>query len=103
MPVQVEWLIPKRVILSTFSGAIRLEDIEGWLAIQMKMVDEGTPIVHHISDSLQIKSIEIRLKTFQTLMKAVNKSEHFGWHLEITTNPINRMTASFASQFAGVR
>src|SRR5688572_8505760 len=103
MPVQIEWLIPKRVIMSRFSGVISLEDIEGWLAILTKMVDEGTPLVHHISDNLQIESIDVSLKTFQVLIKGIKKADHFGWYLSVTTNPINRMIAALVSQFAGIR
>src|SRR5689334_10111629 len=102
MTIQVEWLIPHRVIISHLSGVIRLEDVESLLAQQKKMVEEGTPLVHHISDGLQIKSIEIRLKTFQLLMKGVSMSENFGWHIDVTSNPVTRMTATLVSQFLPV-
>jgi hypothetical protein len=103
MPIQVEWLIHKRVIISRFAGVIRLEDMEAVLAQQAKLVEEGTPLVHNISDSLQIKSIEIRLKTFQLLMKGLPVSEKFGWHIDVTNNPVTRMTSTLVSQFLPVR
>jgi hypothetical protein len=103
MPIHVEWLIPQRVIISHLSGVIRLQDVETLLAQQQKFVAEGTPLVHHISDGLQIKSIEIRLKTFQLLMKGVPMSEKFGWHIDVTNNPVTRMTSTLVSQFLPVR
>ena len=102
MPVQVEWLIPNRVIISHLFGVIRLEDVESLLAQQQNFVAEGCPLVHHISDGLNIKSIEIRLKTFQLLMKGVPMSPKFGWHIDVTTNPVTRMTSTLVSQFLPV-
>lgn len=103
MPIQVEWLIPNRVIMSRMSGVISVEDIEGWLVSLTKMVNEGTPLVHHIGDNLQIESIEVSLKTLQVLIKGIKKADHFGWYLSVTTNPINRMMSALTSQFAGIR
>lgn len=102
MAIEIDWLIPNRIILSKFTGTMTLEDVEGWLEIQMKMVEEGTPLVHHISNSLELDWVEIRLKTFQTLMKGISKSENFGWHIEITKNPVNRMVSNIVTQFAKV-
>lgn len=102
MPYQRSWLVEKRVALTRFYGNLTLEDVERFIVEQKEAVEIGIPLVHHISDGREIEKIELKLRTFQLLLNGIQPSERFGWQVEVTVNPMNRMISSIVGQFAGV-
>lgn len=102
MPISHEWLVEDRVILTTMLDVVTENEIEEWLQNQQEMVAKGTPLVHHISDGLQLEKMDVNLKTFYKMITAIPRTKNFGWHIEVTTSPISKVTSSIVSRFAGV-
>ena len=78
-------------------------DLLDWLTIQPQMVKAGTPLVHHISHSLEIERWQLTIVSLKKLVQGFKHNDDFGWHIEITNNPMGKMLGSFATQFAGIR
>jgi hypothetical protein len=103
MPYKMIWLVPERVIMTQFWGRVTLEDVQGFVDELEAKIEEGTPLIHHISDGLEIEKIEIKLKTFQLFLRGMRPPAKMGWHIEVTRNPINLMISALANQFAHIR
>jgi hypothetical protein len=103
MPYSVSWLVQDRVILTRFHGIVTEQDLIEWLTVQPEMVKSGTPLVHHISYSLEIERWQLSIASLKKLVQGFKKNEDFGWHVEVTSNPMGKMFGSFATQFAGIR
>lgn len=103
MPYHMKWFVQKRVILTQFWGNVTRDDILQFISELEGKIEEGTPLIHHISDGLEIEKLNIDLKTLQLMLKSMKPSETMGWHIEVTRSPINRMIGAIANQFAKIR
>lgn len=102
MPYQIRWLVEKRVLMTTLSGNLSTAELHAFIAEITLMVQSGTPLVHHISDSLNLGKVEMSFAGFRHLSKVINLSKEILWQVDINHNPVNKMLASVASQFFGV-
>ena len=103
MPYTMRWLVDKRVVLTEFEGGITADDLREFVAELKQYISEGTPLVHHISNSHQIKKVEMSLGTLRSVAGAAAVIGQLGWQIDINTNPINKMFAGIGAQFAGIR
>lgn len=103
MPHEIQWLVEKRVILCTFHGTIHAEELEQFIGEVRSAAQTGIPLVHLITDSLDLQKLEISLATLKSLAQAAKMAGELGWIIDINRNPVNRMFAGLAAQFAGVR
>lgn len=103
MPHEIQWLVEQRVILCTFHGTIHAEELEQFITEVRSMARTGIPLVHLITDSLDLQKLEISLAAMKNLAQAAKMAGELGWIVDINRNPINRMFAGLSAQFAGVR
>lgn len=103
MPYKTSWLIPERIVITKLWGNVSLEDVQNISKEVEEKVEEGTPLVHHISDSLDAERFEFSLKTFQVMFRSARPLEGMGWQISVTRNPINRMTSAIVNRFVRTR
>jgi len=103
MPHKVSWLVADRVLLTQFHGVITSAELGSFMEQVLDMARSGTPMVHHISDSIALERVEFSLATARAMLKGRSLISELGWQIDINRNPINKMFAGIISQFAGVR
>jgi len=103
MPHEMRWLVDKRVVLTTFHGNITAEELTQFVTEIKAYIADGTPLVHHISNSLDLQKVEFSLGTISSVAKAASIIGQLGWQVDVNINPINRMFANLGSQFANIR
>jgi hypothetical protein len=103
MPHTTRWLVDKRVIYVEFEGRITKEELQQFVDEVKALLDEGIPLVHLITNSLDMEKVDISMGTLRTLAGAYNLTGQLGWTVDINNNPILKMFAGISSQFAGVR
>lgn len=103
MPHTVSWLVDDRVLMTQFQGVITGAELGTFIEEVLTLARTGTPMVHHISDSMALERVEFSLGTARNLLKGRQLVSELGWQIDINRNPINKMFAGIISQFAGVR
>jgi len=103
MPHTLSWLVDDRVLMTRFHGVITSGELGTFIEEVLTRARTGTPMVHHISDSVALERVEFSLSTARTLLKGRQLVNELGWQIDINRNPINKMFAGIISQFAGVR
>lgn len=103
MPHKIIWVVDKRVLLTTFNGVITAEELSRFIADVRAEIKQGTPLVHHISNSLGMEKVQFSLKTLQTLTSAVKMTGELGWQVDINQNPMNKFFANLGGQFVRLR
>ncbi|MBC8170452.1 MAG: hypothetical protein H7X77_02230 [Anaerolineae bacterium] len=103
MPYHIDWLVKDRVLLTTFSGVLTLDELIEFIDTIMLEIQQGQPMVHHVSNSLGMERVEFSLKTLQTLTRAKKIVDALGWQIDINRNPLLKMISGIASQFANAR
>lgn len=103
MPHTTQWIVEKRVLYSVFHGKITAEELHLFINAVRSEIREGTPMVHHISNSLDLERVEMSLATFKNLTGAYKMAGELGWQVDISRNRLNRMFVSMATQFTNVR
>jgi hypothetical protein len=101
MPYQTEWYIENRIILTTYTGDIRIEDIHGQIAETHTLIEQGIPLIHSIIDLSQIDkwpSLNV-VNEFRSMdIEAVR--ERIGWSIIIANNVLLKFgSALFAPIF----
>lgn len=104
MPYRIEWIVEKRVLLTTFSGKVTKAELCKFIEQIRDEIRSGQPLIYHISDSLDLEKVEISLLALQQLIKSISTFSELSWQIDINyPRALNTMLAAFASQFAGVR
>jgi hypothetical protein len=97
------WLVPKRVLYARFIGRLTIDELEVFVAEQHEQLASTSEYVHFINDATQVEGMEFSLKMLQTFTRQLERPDNFGWHIDVIPQTLNRMFASLAGQFAGVR
>ncbi|HLV34728.1 MAG TPA: hypothetical protein VKY59_06440 [Spirillospora sp.] len=101
MPIEVEWFVPRRVILQRFYGEITLEDIRQSDELIEPLMAEGIPLIHTIIDASEVES-HPSMKDIQNA--ATNtKYEGEGWRVLVGAGAIARFIGSIILQLMGQR
>ncbi|HEX2620935.1 MAG TPA: hypothetical protein VHL11_12330 [Phototrophicaceae bacterium] len=103
MSYYIDWLVKDRVLLTTFSGIITLDEINEFIDSLFMASRNGKPPVHHISNNLGIQGIEFSLKALQTLTMAKQMTYGMGWQIDVNRNTMLELVSSIASQSSGAR
>ena len=103
MPHKTRWLVEKRVIYVAFEGRITEAELRQFVGEVETMLDEGVPLVHLMTNSLEMEKVDISLGTLRALAGAYNLTGQLGWTVDINSNPVLKMFSGISSQFAGVR
>jgi len=97
------WIVERRVLYTHFSGNISQPELEGYMNDIVVEIPKGIPMVHQITNSLEMGKVEVSLKTLQTLINGYKMVSALGWNIDINRNPINKMFAGIGSQIARAR
>lgn len=99
MPYQMQWIVEKRVILSTFSGIVTRDELLTFINTMLVEVRKGTAPVFHISDSLNLKKVELSLKALLDLVKTFRVFTELGAQIDINrARTVNTFFASAAAK-----
>ena len=98
MAAQIFWYIDKRVIYERFHGEVTLEEFTDSVTAVEEMCAEGTPLIHVITDLLDITK-------WPPLLKLSGAASHetlpgMGWTIIIVNNPALRLISAVVTQFA---
>lgn len=103
MSHEIVWLVDKRVLVTTFSGVVTMEEVETFtIEIQKMIAEEGEPKVHHISDSRGMERVQFSMAALRVMSQAGKMMKSLGWQVDVNTNVMNKMFANFGAQFAGL-
>lgn len=103
MAYTIQWVVPNRVLYSEFHGVISGDELRSFLQDISTQMEAGTPMVHHISNSLDLERVTFSLGAARGMSMAFQLTKMMGWQVDINENKVNRMFADIMSQFAGVR
>lgn len=103
MPHTLRWMVPNRVIYTEFHGKISQAELEHFISEVRALAPQGTPLVHHLSNSLGMEKVEFSLAALQTLARAAKMAGELGWNVDVNRNPLLRMFSNFGAQFANAR
>lgn len=103
MPYQLDWLVPKRIVLLTYQGTITETELHESDAALCRFYDEGDANAAHIH---QICILDGSSKTSLAQLTALKWPKHprNGWMIGIgKTNSIERIIGGFAAQLLKMR
>ena len=104
MPYQVRWIVPDRVLLTTFSGVLTQAELKAFIAEVVQLITNGQPPVFHISDSLAMERVDVSLGVLTGLVKAVPTLTGLGAQIDINSpRAINTFLANIGSQLLKLR
>jgi len=101
MPYQTTWYIEKRIILTSYTGIIHVEDIRGQIGETHAMIEQGTPLIHSIIDLSQIeKWPPLSVVNEFRSMDIESVRERIGWSIIVANNVVLKFgSALFAPIF----
>ena len=83
MAITLEWLIEDRVILSTLSERVTINELRMWRRDIQDMIAIGIPSVHLVCDSRQLEHQNFDFKVFQQMIPGILKLDNFGWYIPV--------------------
>jgi hypothetical protein len=93
MPVQINWYIPERVLLATYSGDVSREDILKQYQDGIKLCDSvSSPCVHMIVDLADMTSFPKTISDYKGTFG--EKARNAGWVVLVGDNKIVRLLSS---------
>ena len=102
MPVEVSWYIEDRIIYSSYSGNVTIDDVRKGTQAVKKLAYEGTPLVHNIADMLEIDTFPKNIRQIRSVIEQLDNNI-LGWTLIINHNKLLRFIVSSISQLAKAR
>lgn len=101
MTYEISWNVPGRVILIKYPETVDMADVEAISDQLGKMLEEGEPPVHLISDSREMQTTPTNIKELRQVMKIFRRSE-WGWIIMVGANRMGEFIMGIMSQFFGV-
>jgi len=95
MPYKVEWLVEKRVVLSTYEGIMTLEDARGQVKEANALLRQGIPLTHSVIDMSKVEklpSLQSASEFMSTDLSDVR--DKLGWTTVITNNKFLKFASS---------
>ena len=101
MPYKTEWYVEKRIILTSYTGIINVEDIRGQIDETHALIEQGTPLIHSIIDLSQIeKWPPLNVVNEFRAMNIESVRERIGWSIIVANNVVLKFgSALFAPIF----
>ena len=101
MPYQTVWYVEKRIILTSYTGIINVEDIRGQIDETHALIEQGTPLIHSIIDLSQIeKWPPLNVVNEFRAMNIESVRERIGWSVIVANNVLLKFgSALFAPIF----
>lgn len=103
MPYRMTWIVPKHVLLTTFSGLVTQEELQQFIIDIRNQLHQGTPPLYHISNSLAMEKVGMSLKALTGLVKSVRLFATLELQIDINhRGGINTFFAALAPQMVGI-
>jgi hypothetical protein len=101
MPYQTRWYVEKRIIVTTYTGIIHIEDIRGQIDETHVLIEQGTPLIHSIIDLSQIeKWPPLNVVNEFRSMNIESVRVRIGWSIIVANNVVLKFgSALFAPVF----
>ncbi|MBA3870669.1 MAG: hypothetical protein H0X30_16135 [Anaerolineae bacterium] len=101
MPYKTGWYVEKRIILTSYTGIINVEDIHGQIDETHALIEQGIPLVHSIIDLSQIeKWPPLNVVNEFRAMNIESVRERMGWSIIVANNVVLKFgSALFAPIF----
>ncbi len=104
MPYQTGWYVESRIILTRYTGIIRVEDIRGQIDETRTLIEEGTPLVHSIIDLGQIeKWPPLNVVNEFRSMDIESVRERMGWSIIVANNMVLKFGSSLFAPIFNLR
>jgi hypothetical protein len=98
MPYQATWYAHKRVMLLRLLGNVTLDDAAEAHRCIVQFLNEGTPLVHILTDLSEVEQFPTNLAALQRVMPPIDNS-NLGWMLIYGAgNPMLRFVTSTITQ-----
>jgi hypothetical protein len=95
MPYKVEWLVEKRVVLSTYEGILTIEDARAQVQEANVLLRQGIPLTHSIVDMTKVEklpSLQLASEFMSTDMTDIR--DKLGWTVVVTNNKFLKFASS---------
>lgn len=104
MAYRMVWIVPNRVLLTTFEGDITQMELQQFVADIRDRVRNGEAPVYHISNSLDMGKVHLSLKALGDLIKNVSVFAELGAQIDINKpRSLNAFLASLGSQLIRIK
>ena len=104
MPYQTGWYVESRIILTRYTGIIRVEDIRGQIDETRTLIEEGIPLVHSIIDLSQIeKWPPLNVVNEFRSMDIESVRERMGWSIIVANNMVLKFGSSLFAPIFNLR
>ncbi|MBE2194577.1 MAG: hypothetical protein IAE83_10420 [Anaerolinea sp.] len=104
MAYRMVWIVPNRVLLTTFEGDVTQIELQQLVADIRDRVRSGEAPVYHISNSLNMGKVHLSLKALGDLIKNVSIFAELGAQIDINKpRSLNAFLASVGSQLIRVK
>ncbi|CAG1011855.1 hypothetical protein ANRL4_04511 [Anaerolineae bacterium] len=104
MAYRMVWIVPNRVLLTTFEGDVTQIELQQFVADIRDRVRSGEAPVYHISNSLNMGKVHLSLKALGDLIKNVSIFAELGAQIDINKpRSLNAFLASVGSQLIRVK
>ena len=99
MPYQMIWIVPNRVLLTTFSGVVSQTELQGFIADIGAEFVKCEPPVYHISNSLEMEHVKFSFKALSEMVKTAKHLSKIKAQIDINySRALNTFLASLGSQ-----
>lgn len=99
MAYRIDWLVPRKVLLSTFTGDISKDELHTFIEDIRARIHSGERPIYHISNSLAMGRVQVSLKVLTDLVKSVSMIGEIGIQIDINhPRTMNTFFANVASQ-----
>lgn len=95
MTYKVEWLVEQRVVLSTFSGNLTIEDARSQVKEANTLLRQGIPLTHALIDMTKVEklpSLSLASEFMSTDLTDIR--EKLGWTIIVTNNKFLKFASS---------
>ncbi len=104
MPYQTGWYVENRIILTSYTGIIRVEDIRGQIDETHTLIEQGIPLVHSIIDLSQIeKWPPLNVVNEFRSMDIESVREQLGWSIIVANNMVLKFGSSLFAPIFNLR
>jgi hypothetical protein len=99
MAVEVRWLVPGRIVLHDFSGAVTLEDATQASLEGPALADQGTPPVHMLVTLVHVTHYPRSVHQIEAAIRINPHLDRLGWVvILVKRNPVLRFVATILTQ-----
>ena len=99
MTIEIDWLIPGRIVLHRFSGIVTLEDTTQASLEGPELASKGQPPVHMFVDLATVTHFPLSVRQLEIAIRHNPHLDRLGWVVILVPhNPVLRFVATILTQ-----